>query len=110
LFHLKRLGLTPTVINPDLEPFNPSQLDSRFQEALHILHSLSDKRISLTLALEIQNRGRKLYQIFQREVQRYQTLCPHDSQQARTAARQLHLRYGVDFWRIIARKEEKASA
>jgi glycosyltransferase involved in cell wall biosynthesis/SAM-dependent methyltransferase len=108
LFHLKKLGLTPTVINPEIKSFDPWSLDKRFQEALRVLHSVSEKRISPTLAAEIQTKGKRLYEIFQRELQHYQAVHQHNARQAQAAARRLHLRYDVDFWRVIARNEKDA--
>lgn len=106
LFHLKKLGLTPLVINPEIRSFDPWGLDNRFQEALSTLHSSSEKRISPDLAAEIRTKGKRLYEIFQREVQNYQAVRQHDSRQARAEARRLYLRYGIDFWRVIARNEK----
>ncbi len=103
-YHLGKRELSPTLFNKEPERFDPSVLDGVFQEALRSFDSFQGKQIEPALAEEIRAKGKRLYEIFTREVQAYQVFLGQDPKCASDLARRIHLRYGVDFWRVLARK------
>jgi len=104
LLHLTKQGLSPILLNKEPGRFDPQALDGMFQEALRSFDSFQGKQIEPALAEEIRAKGKRLYEIFTREVQAYQVFLGQDPKRARDLARRIHLRYGVDFWRVLARK------